>query len=89
MPHLVTSLTPASHGDAGVLSLARCHALLLGAHDYLARQGAEAVRRAVRERDISAWGSTLKRVRVALPANGRPAVVRDDGAAHNLVEVVN
>lgn len=89
MPHLVTSLTSATHGDAGVLSLASCHALLRSAHDYLARQGAEATLRAARVTDLAGWGSTLKRVRVALPGDGRPAIVRDDGAEHSLAEVVN
>lgn len=72
-----------------MLSLARCHALLRDAHDYLARQGIEAARHAGLVRELTAWGSTLKRVRVALPTEGRPAIVRDDGAEHSLAEVVN
>jgi hypothetical protein len=88
VPHLVASLIPAS-GDSTGLSLARCHALLRDAHDYLARRGMEAARRATLVDDASAWGGTFKRVRVALPSEGRPAIVRDDGEAHSLAEVVN
>lgn len=71
------------------MSLLRCYSLLRGAHDYLTRQGAEAAHRAARVSNHSAWGVTLKRVRVALPVDWRPTIVRDDGAEHCLAEVVN
>lgn len=69
MPHLVASLTP-SHGESTGLSLARCHALPLDAHDYLARRGMDATRRAVLLEDASTWGTDFMRVRVELPPEG-------------------
>lgn len=88
MPHLVASLT-AAHGDSDILSLARCHALLLDAHDYLAHQGMDAARRAVLVDDACIWGTAFKRVRVELPADGRPELVRAAEARHSLAEVMN
>lgn len=88
MPHLVAPLTPA-HGDSSVLSLTRCHALLLDAHDYLARQGMDAARRAMLVDDAATWGTAFKRVRVELPPTGRPDLVRAAAAHHSLAEVMN
>lgn len=88
MPHLVSSLT-AAHGVSGVLTLTCCHALLLDAHNYLARRGMDAARRAVRVDDASTWGTDFKRVRVELPPIGRPELVHDAAAHHSLAEVMN
>lgn len=85
MPHLVAALPL----DDGTLTLARCHELLREAHDYLARCGHEAARRAALVEGSATWGSTFKRVRVELPRDGRPALVRAAEARHNLAEVVN
>jgi hypothetical protein len=89
VPHLVDSLTPEIYGDAGVLSLVRCHALLGEAHDYLARHGAEAARRAALLDDATMWGTHFKRVRVELPRDARPLLMRAAEDHHSLAEVVN
>lgn len=89
MPHLVDSLTPATYGEAGILSLTSCHELLREAHDYLARRGAEAARQAALLDDATAWGTQFKRVRVELPRDGRPLLMRAAEDHHSLAEVVN
>ncbi len=89
MPHLVDSITPAMYGEANVLTLARCHELLREAHDYLARRGMDAVRRATIVESAASWGSALKRVRVELPRSDRPHLVRDANDQHSLAEVMN
>ena len=89
MPHLVDSLTPATYGEAGILSLARCRELLHDAHDYLARRGAEAARQAALLDDVTAWGTRFKRVRVELPRDSRPLLMRAAEDHHSLAEVVN
>lgn len=78
-----------TYGEAGVLSLARCHDLLHDAHDYLARRGAGAARQAALLDDATAWGSRFKRVRVELPRDGRPLLMRTADGHHSLAEVVN
>jgi hypothetical protein len=59
------------------------------AHDYLAKHGAEAVQRACGIGSVREWGSALKRVRVALPDQGRPRLVSGAVCDHNLAEVMN
>lgn len=56
-PHLVDSINPAAYGEANVLTLARCHELLREAHDYLARRGMDAVRRATLVESAASWGA--------------------------------
>lgn len=85
VPHLVASLPH----EPGVLTLTRCHDLLREAHDYLARAGMEAARRAALVEDAAAWGGLLKRVRVELPAGDRPLLVRGAEPSHSFAEVVN
>ncbi len=80
---------PATYGEAGVISLARCHEMLREAHDYLARRGAEAARQAALLDDTIAWGTRFKRVRVALPHDDRPLLMRAAEDHHSLAEVVN
>jgi hypothetical protein len=89
VPHLVDSITPAKYGEANVLTLARCHELLREAHDYLARRGMDATRRATLIESAASWGSALKRVRVELPRNDRPRLVREANDQHSLAEVMN
>lgn len=89
VPHLVAALGSAIFGDSGSLSMDRCHTLLLDAHNYLARRGMDAARRAVLVDDTSTWGTVFKRVRVELPTDGRPDLVRDAAAHHSLAEVMN
>ncbi len=89
MPHLVDSITPATYGETNVLTLTRCHELLREAHDYLARRGKEAARRATLVENAASWGSALKRVRVELPRDDRPRLVREANDRHSLAEVMN
>lgn len=89
VPHLVASLPPDAPHGPGVLTLTRCYDLLREAHDYLARAGMEAARRAALVEDAAAWGGLLKRVRVELPAGDRPLLVRGAEPSHSFAEVVN
>lgn len=82
MPHLVESI-------CGPITLAACAEQVRTAHDYLARQGAEAVDRAWVSRDVNGWGAAVKRIRVELSVEGRPERIAPGMASHNLIEVIN
>lgn len=84
VPHLVAALSL----DVHAITLSQGYELLREAHDYLARRGREAAHRAALVEAPTAWGSAFKRVRVELPPDDRPTLVRAD-ESHNLVEVVN
>ncbi len=86
MSHLVGAVLAA---DGVGLELARCYDLVREAHDYLAQRGREAVARAGQQQDLSSWGGTVKRVRVTLPINERPALIAPAEPYHNLIEVIN
>jgi hypothetical protein len=81
MPHLVAPL----HGP---ISIVACAAQIQAAHDYLAAQGAAALAQAAQPRDLASWGAAVKRVRVDLPAAGRPALIAPGMADHSLIEVI-
>jgi hypothetical protein len=85
MPHLIRSLfaTPDK-----LLSIQEVCQQLRAAHDYLALQGQLALERARFIVPDIAWGVQVKRIRVALPALNKPALVLEE-AEHNLVEVIN
>ena len=82
MPHLVASLV-------GPISLAACADQIRAAHDYLARQGAQAIDRAWVTRDVTGWGAAVKRIRVELPLDGRPDRIAFTIRSHSLIEVIN
>lgn len=82
MPHLVASLV-------GPITLAACADQIRAAHDYLARQGAQAIDRAWVSRDVTGWGAAVKRIRVELPLDGRPELIAPDITSHSLIEVIN
>lgn len=82
MAHLVAP-------PSGPLPLAEAAAQLQAAHDYLARQGAQAIDRALVSRDIPHWGAAIKRIPVELPAEDRPTLIAPAIARHSLIEVIN
>ncbi len=71
------------------LPLEVCRSALQKAHDFLARKGKEAVRRALDVGSTRYWGTEVKRVRVYLPKDEWPMLVSPKTEEHNLVEVVN
>jgi hypothetical protein len=78
MPHLVTTLV-------GPITLADCADQICATHDYLARQGAQAIDRAWVARNITGWGAAVKRIRVELPAERRPDLVAPAITSHSLI----
>lgn len=86
MSHLVRSLTRAQDSH---LTPAVCYALVRDAHDYLAGRAAAAIEQAQRHTDAASWGTTLKRIRVELPAAERHELITTKEPHHNLVEVIN
>ena len=89
MPHLVAPISSARHGHDGRLSIAGCEELIRDAHDVLAARGIEAVNRAALGADLPGWGGRFKRVRVELPPEDRPVLLRDANKTHSLVEIAN
>jgi len=73
MSHLVASVSVP-------ISLATCTEQVRAAHDYLARQGAQAIDRAWVSRDVNGWGAAVKRIRVELPVEGSPVPPPIDSA---------
>jgi hypothetical protein len=71
------------------MPLDRCRFAVQEAHDYLARKGMEAVRRAFDVGVTRYWGTEVKCVRVLLPSDEWPELVSSDAEEHNLVEVMN
>ena len=86
MSHLVRALPKA--GD-GPLTIIECWRLVQEAHDYLACRGALAIEQARAAEGCRYWGSSVKRIRVALPDADRPALIAPSMYDHNLVEVLN
>jgi len=62
---------------------------LIAARNYLVKYGRLALVRAADIDATAAWGSSVKRVKVILPAEGRPDVVSSSIHQHSLVEVLN
>jgi hypothetical protein len=81
MPHLVAAITNCS--------LSECCVRLTHAHGYLAKYGADAIRRAAATAPGLSWGSSIKRERVVLRQSNDQPNVAPRGEAHNLVEVIN
>jgi hypothetical protein len=71
------------------ITLRECREAIQEAHDYLARKGMEATRRASEVRSVRDWGIEIKRVKVRLPDGERPRLVSPRTEEHNLVEVMN
>lgn len=71
--------------------LEECRFAVQEAHDYLARKGGEAMRRAFDVGGARYWGSEVKRIRVLLLPydEQRPRLVYSNTEEHNLVEVMN
>jgi hypothetical protein len=62
---------------------------LIAARTYLAKHGRLALIKAAGIDATAAWGSSVKRVKVNLPAEGRPNRVPESIQQHSLVEVLN
>ncbi len=59
------------------------------AHDYLVRQGIEALRTAQATEESPYWGAIIKRIRVKFPEDDRPDLIAPTIRDHNLTEIYN
>ncbi len=86
MPHLVK---PLPDDPTQPISITRCFHLIESAHDYLVTHAATALEQIEVGQSHPYWGSQLKRVRVALPSEDRPALIDPAIQDHSLTEIYN
>ena len=70
-------------------SLSDCRSQIQAAHDYLAEQARRSLAQAQAIGRCDHWGSSMKRLRVVLSAEGRPEAIPEEQEDHNLTEVYN